>query len=149
MSDAERGYTITHTFDAPRELVWEAWTRPEHFAVWFGTAEVPMLDVELDVRPGGAWTGRMVYEGEEIPWRGIYREVEEPERLVVDMADGGSEDYETLTVTLTPLDDGRTEMVLRQTGHMTEEEYENARIGTLSFLEAMDDLLITLKERHD
>jgi uncharacterized protein YndB with AHSA1/START domain len=151
VSDTERGYTITRIFDAPRQLVWDAWTQPEHFAVWFGTAEVPMDDVELDVRPGGAWKGRMTYAGTAIHWRGIYREVVEPERLVVDLTDGtgGPDDYETYTVILSALDDERTEMVLRQSGgHLTDEGYEEAKVGTSSFMDAMDDLLVTLKERH-
>lgn len=54
MSD---GLTITRTFAASRELVYGAWTRPEHFSVWFGTEAVPVpLDtLSMDVRVGGAW----------------------------------------------------------------------------------------------
>ena len=48
-------FTITRTLAAPPELVWDVWTKPEHFAVWFGTeaVEVPLDSVTLDVRVGG------------------------------------------------------------------------------------------------
>jgi len=154
MTDHERGYTITRTFAAPRELVWEAWTTPEHFAVWFGTAATEMRDVELDVRPGGAWHGTMILpDGGRIDWHGTYHEVIEPERLVLDLSDGTpvlDEDHERFTVTLTAVGDA-TEMTLRQSGgHLTDEQYERTKVGTNSFLDTMEQLLHDqLKMRHD
>jgi uncharacterized protein YndB with AHSA1/START domain len=87
MTDAaqygERTVTLTRIFDAPRELVWRAWTDPKHLAQWFGprgfTSSVP----ELDVRVGGAL--RIVMhgpDGNDYPMKGIFREVAPPERLV-------------------------------------------------------------------
>jgi uncharacterized protein YndB with AHSA1/START domain len=148
----ERGYTITRTFDAPRDAVWEAWTTPEQFAVWFGTDEVPMEDVDLDVRPGGEWSGVMIYEGRRINWSGIYIEVVEPEKLVLDLTDGtGAEsEYERYTVTLAEVGDGKTEMTLSQTGgHLTDEEYEHAKEGTSAFMDSLEGLLPAIKARHD
>jgi uncharacterized protein YndB with AHSA1/START domain len=148
----ERGYTLTRTFDAPREAVWEAWTTPEHFAVWFGTDDVPMEDVDLDVRPGGEWRGVMIYEGRRINWSGIYIEVVEPEKLVVDLTDGtgAKGEYERYTVTLTDAGDGKTEMTLSQTGgHLTDEEYERAKEGTSAFMDSLEGLLPSIKARHD
>jgi uncharacterized protein YndB with AHSA1/START domain len=86
----EAGIHITRVFDAPRERVWQEWTQPEAFADWFGKAEleVPLSTVSMDVRPGGAWRLTMIAE-HEIHWRGEYREVVEPERLVFTVA--GSE----------------------------------------------------------
>ena len=55
----DRGYTITRTFDAPRDLVWQAWTDPKQFAVWFGGPTTQMPDMAMDVREGGAWSGTM------------------------------------------------------------------------------------------
>jgi uncharacterized protein YndB with AHSA1/START domain len=155
MSDTERGYTIVRTLQAPRDLVWEAWTTPEHFAVWFGTAEVEMRDVELDVRPGGAWHGTMLIPAQDrvINWRGFFREVEEPSRLVMDLTDdtGGPDEYETYTVTFVAVGDDVTEMTVRQSGgHLSDEEYEHARAGTNSFLDSMEALLQEqLKMRHE
>lgn len=82
-SDMERELTLTRVFDAPRELVFEAWTHPEHMAVWWGPRQFTNPVCELDVRPGGAW--RIVMrgpDGMEVAAHGIYREVIPPSRLV-------------------------------------------------------------------
>jgi uncharacterized protein YndB with AHSA1/START domain len=121
--------TVTRILDAPRELVWKAWTEPEQFAKWFGTPPftTPASSVSLDVRPGGRWAATMVHEtdGTELPFRGEYREVVEPERLVLTFEDVNDESnplVEVLTVTFTDLD-GKTELVAHQAGHMPEEQY--------------------------
>ena len=93
---AEAGITITRVFDAPRERVWREWTEPERFADWFGGAEseVPVSTVSMDVRPGGAWRATM-FAGpgrREIQWKGEYREVVEPERLVFTISDQPGDD---------------------------------------------------------
>ena len=76
---------ITRLFDAPRELVFEAMTKPEHVRRWWGILadgySVPVC--EIDLRPGGKW--RFVGRGPEgdIPaFYGVYREIVPPERLV-------------------------------------------------------------------
>ena len=139
-----RGYTITRTFDAPRELVWQAWTDPKQFAVWFGGPTTQMSDLAMDVRPGGAWSGTMVLpDGATIDWGGNFLEVEPPQRLVLTLNDQdilGAE-FETMTVTLSDLG-GRTGLVLRQSGgHLSDEQYAAAMQGTGSFMDAMADLL--------
>ena len=133
--------------------MWDVWTRPEHFAVWFGTDAMPMEDVDLDVRPGGAWRGTMVVPGDRrIQWHGTFREVVAPERLVMSLDDGtgAPDEDEFYTVTLTDLGQ-RTEMSVRQWGgHLSDEEYEHAEAGTNSFLDTMSDLLAKeLKARHE
>ena len=74
---------ITRVFDAPRALVWQAWTDPKMLAQWFGprgfTSSVP----QLDVRGGGAL--RIVMhgpDGKDYPMKGVFREMVAPERLV-------------------------------------------------------------------
>jgi uncharacterized protein YndB with AHSA1/START domain len=67
-------------FDAPRDLVWEAHSKPEHLRNWWGMS--PLAVCEVDFRPGGAW--RFVERdesGEESAFRGEYREILAPERL--------------------------------------------------------------------
>lgn len=82
----DRTLTIVRVFDAPRELVWKAWTEPERFTCWAGCdgRTVPLSTIKMDVRPGGAFQWVMVNDanGEEMPASGVYREVVEPERLV-------------------------------------------------------------------
>lgn len=79
----EATVTLTRVYDAPRDLVWRAWTDPKHMAQWFGprgfTSSVP----ELDGRVGGNL--RIVMhgpDGNDYPMKGVFREVVPPERLV-------------------------------------------------------------------
>jgi uncharacterized protein YndB with AHSA1/START domain len=144
---AERlGITITRVFEAPRERVWREWIQPEAFADWFGgpESEVPLDTVSMDVRPGGSWRATMYAgpERREIQWRGEYREVVEPERLVFTVSDQPGEDvYELVIVVLTDLGDGRTELLLEQYGRMTPEEYERAGEGWGSFFDRIAERL--------
>jgi uncharacterized protein YndB with AHSA1/START domain len=80
---AEREVVITRVFDAPRSLVFKAWTDPEHMARWWGPTGFTNTICELDARVGGAW--RIVMRspaGIEYPCGGVYRGIVEPERLV-------------------------------------------------------------------
>ena len=80
-SDLEIG--MTRVFDAPRELVYQAYTDPNHVPHWWGPRRMTTTVNTMDVRPGGAW--RVVQrdpEGNEYGFRGEYREVVPPERLV-------------------------------------------------------------------
>jgi uncharacterized protein YndB with AHSA1/START domain len=80
---AERQLVITRMFDAPRELVFRAWTDPEQVARWWGPKGFTNPVCEIDARPGGAL--RIVMrapDGAEHPMKGVFREVVEPERLV-------------------------------------------------------------------
>src|SRR6266498_2093099 len=131
----EYGIEVTRVFDAPREHVWNEWTEPESFADWFGgpQSEVPLSTVSMDVRPGGRWRATM-FAGparQEIQWKGEYLEVVKPERLVFTVSDQpGDERYELVTVVLTDLGDGRTEMHFEQRGYMEPEQYDRAKQST-------------------
>jgi uncharacterized protein YndB with AHSA1/START domain len=143
---AEYGITMTRFFDAPREHVWREWTEPERFADWFGgpTSEVPLETVSMDVRPGGRWRLTMFAEPgrREIRWKGEYREVAEPERLVFTVSDQpGEERYELVTVVLTALGDGRTEMHFEQRGSLSPEVYEAAEQGWSGFFDRIAERL--------
>jgi uncharacterized protein YndB with AHSA1/START domain len=141
---AEHGFTLTRVFDAPRERVWQEWTVPERFADWFGGAdsEVPVSSVSMDVRPGGSLRATMFAERGEIHWKGEYREVVEPERLVFTLSDQPGDDvYELITVVFTDLGDGRTEMLLDQRGRRSPEQYERTKQGWGSFFDRMAERL--------
>jgi len=79
-----RTVVMTRIFHAPPQRVFDAWTRPEQVARWWGGAEGSRLSVcEVDLRPGGTW--RFVErssDGQEFPFTGIYREIDPPSRLV-------------------------------------------------------------------
>jgi uncharacterized protein YndB with AHSA1/START domain len=140
------GITITRVFDAPREQVWKEWTEPERFADWYGggEAEVPVSTVSMDVREGGRWRATM-FAGpgrREIQWKGEYREVVPPKRLVFTVSDQPGEDaWELVTVILTDLGDGRTEMHFEQRGQLPPEVYERAGQGWSTFFDRMAERL--------
>jgi uncharacterized protein YndB with AHSA1/START domain len=74
---------MTRTFDAPRSIVFTAWTTAEHVARWWDPTGVPLSVCEIDLRPGGAfrWVNRGP-NGQGHPFAGTYREITPPERLV-------------------------------------------------------------------
>ena len=82
----EAQFTITRIFDAPRELVWRAWTESADAAEWWHPRgiEIKAGSVAVDARPGGRYAYTMVNpaDGAEYPTVGVYREVDPPRRLV-------------------------------------------------------------------
>lgn len=76
--------TITRYFDAPPALMFRVWTQPEHVARWWGCAEATGdVRVECDLRVGGAFSAEMLLKDGAVHCiRGVYREIEEPTRLV-------------------------------------------------------------------
>jgi uncharacterized protein YndB with AHSA1/START domain len=142
---AESGIEITRVFEASRERVWREWTDPEAFADWFGgeDGEVPLSTVSMDVRPGGAWRLTMFAgpERREIRWKGEYREVAPPERLVFTVSDRPDEVYELVTVVLRELGDGCTEMRFSQGGLLPPEVYEGAAEGWSTFFDRIAERL--------
>lgn len=76
-------FVITRVFDAPRDLVWQAWTEPERLAQWWGPKGCKIRVVKLDVRPGGVFHYAMQFKpGHDMWGRFTYREIAAPERLV-------------------------------------------------------------------
>lgn len=81
--DPELDLVLERVVDVPRELVWAAWTQPEHLKVWFTPRPWTVSDCRLDLRPGGGfWTTMRSPEGQDFPMAGCYLEVVPCERLV-------------------------------------------------------------------
>ena len=140
------GFTTTRIFDAPRERVWREWTEPEAFADWYGgpDADVPLDEMSMDVRAGGAWRATMYFGAErrEIHWSGEFQVVDAPDRLVFTITDRPQMDrFELVTVELTDLGDGRTEMRFEQRGWMQPEDYERTGAGWGDFFDRMSERL--------
>lgn len=115
-------FTITRIFDAPRDLVWRAWTEAAEVAAWWHPREIEIRvgSVSVDARPGGRYAYTMVNpaDGTEYPTAGVYREVDPPRRLVFTWASPGDPDETApvITVDLRELEGDRTEMLFHLRG---------------------------------
>jgi len=81
---AIREFIISRAFDAPRDLVWKAWTERERLMQWFGPKGFTMAAAKMDFRPGG----QLHYclkspDGKEMWGKFVYREIVAPERIVL------------------------------------------------------------------
>jgi uncharacterized protein YndB with AHSA1/START domain len=73
---------LTRKFAAPRERVFEAWTRPEHVRCWWDPAGRPLTVCEIDLRPGGTFRFVSRHAADAYEFTGVYREIVPPNRLV-------------------------------------------------------------------
>ena len=126
---SDREIAATRVVDAPRSLVWEAHTEPQHLQQWLSGPDGWTLPVcEIDLRPGGKW--HFVWrgpDGTEMEMRGEYREVTPPERLVQTESWGG--DWpETLNTLVLTEGDGKT--TITQTVLYPSKEAREAALGT-------------------
>lgn len=136
---------LQRTFEAPRELVWRAWTRPELMVHWMGPVEWPMVAGSADFRVGGEWRAclRSVETGEDLWQGGVYREIVPPERLVYTFKwDESHEDgppVDTLvTVVLTEVSDTETLMDFTHEGLKSERSLAGHRHGWTSTHERLE-----------
>lgn len=133
-------------FDAPRELVWRAWTQPEALVLWMGPVEWPAVEVTHDLRVGGAWRIRLrnPQTGEDLWQGGVYREIVAPERLVFTLRwDESHEDgppVDTMvTVRLSEADDGTaTVMDFTHEGLKSEQSLTGHRHGWSSTADRLE-----------
>ena len=106
---------MERVFDAPRELVWEAYTQAELMEQWLGPRDGTMSVETMDVRPGGAYSYTFQRGTEEYRFSGEYREVEAPSLLVSTFTYEGFDSEAVDRVELEQLDDGRTRLVALST----------------------------------
>ena len=135
---------IVRTFDAPRDLVWKAWTDRAHATQW-GPKGFTTPEREMDLRPGGAWHAVMISpEGKEYRQHGVVREVVPRERLVFTFVWDETPDNEML-VTVTFADRGeKTEMTFRQTGLESVESRDGHERGWNEAFDQLGELLTTV-----
>jgi uncharacterized protein YndB with AHSA1/START domain len=123
------------------------WTEPERFADWFGgrSGVVPLDTVSMDVLVGGGWRLTMFVgpNRRRIDWWGEYLEVVPPTRLVFTVSDQPDTDnLDVITVVLTDLGDGRTEMYFEQGGGgLSAEGYRRAESGWSGFFDRVAERL--------
>jgi uncharacterized protein YndB with AHSA1/START domain len=119
-SNSGRELVTTRVFDAPRELVFDAWTNPAHVTRWWGPNGFSTTTQQMDVRPGGVWKYTMHGpDGANYPNTTAYKEVVRPERLVYTQGgarEGGPGIQFTSTVTFDDVSEGgrpRTKVTMR------------------------------------
>ena len=125
----EEQILITREFDAPRRLVYRAWTEPELVGRWWGGEHGEVTSVRIDLRVGGAWRCVLVTsDGSEAAFRGEYREIVPRERVVsTEVYEGMPESEAFNTVTFTEKEGRTTLTVLVQHGS---KEARDAHIGS-------------------
>jgi uncharacterized protein YndB with AHSA1/START domain len=104
---------ITRAFDAPRHLVYRAWTTPELVKRWWSAKRGEVTLAEIDLRVGGTWRYVMVADGGfEVGFHGEYRELVPNERIVSTEVYEGMPDAEALDTLTLAEEDGRTTMTI-------------------------------------
>jgi uncharacterized protein YndB with AHSA1/START domain len=139
---------MQRVFDAPRALLWKAWTSPETMVLWLGPVEWPAVSVTQDLRVGGAWRAclRSPDTGQDLWQGGVYREIVPPERLVFTFKwdesheDGPSVDT-LVTVVFSETDDGRTRMDFTHEGLKSEQSLTGHKHGWTSTLDRLEAFL--------
>ena len=132
------GLVLTHEFDAPRTLVFRAWTDPRHASRWWGPQGFTTVSCRMDARPGGAY--RLAMRGPDgavHTKRGVYREVT-PDRIAFSYAweDADGNPGHEMQVTITLEEIGmRTRLTLRQTGFAAVPERDSHRSGWASCMQ--------------
>jgi uncharacterized protein YndB with AHSA1/START domain len=104
---------ITREFDAPRHLVYKAWTTPELVGRWWTAKRGEATVMEIDLRVGGKWRYVMVADGGmEVGFHGEYREIVPNERIVSTEVFEGAPDAESVNLLTLTETDGRTRLEL-------------------------------------
>ena len=146
----ERELVLTRTFDAPRSLVFKAWTEREHLVHWSAPRGFTVTDCAGDVRPGGAWRSCMRSpEARDHCSRGVYREVVEPERLVFTFAwdePDGSPGREMLVTVTFAEHDGKTRMTFHQALFESVADRDGHQEGWSSSFDVLAEYLAHLAE---
>lgn len=146
---SEQDLVITRLFAAPRNLVYAAWTEPEHLEKWQNAPQGLSVIVETsDIRTGGSLRICMRSpEGQENWLQGKYLEVVAPEKLVFTHAwinTQGQPGPETLVTITFSESDGKTEITLRQTGFKSAEAREGHSYGWISTFDRLTEYLSSL-----
>jgi uncharacterized protein YndB with AHSA1/START domain len=140
----DREIVLTRVFDAPRELVFEAWTNPEHLPRWFGPKGFTLTTQEIDIRVGGRW--RFVFQGPDgttYDNRMVFLEVKRPELLLFDHGSDRDDDPGKFRVTVTfdEQSNGKTVVTLRQLHPTKEQRQQKVAFGAVEYgLQTLDKL---------
>ncbi|MFD2614271.1 SRPBCC family protein [Paenibacillus gansuensis] len=150
----DREIVINRTLNAPRELVWEAWTRPEHLNHWWGPEGFTITLQEFELKTGGVWKYVMHGpDGVDYPNHNVFIEVRQPERLVYSAGDGDEDSPGQFQTTVTFAEEGVKTLVNMRMLFKTAEErnYVVKEYGAIEggnqTLDRLEKLLASLQVR--
>ncbi len=115
-TSAENELAFTRIYDAPRELVFDAWTDPQHIGKWWGPNGFTTSTKVMEVKVGGRWEYVMHGpDGEDYPSNSVYTEVEKPQRLIFSNIGGKANDPHLTCQMIVTFEDvaGKTKLTLR------------------------------------
>ena len=144
--DSELTYRRVH--DAPRELLFDCMTKPEHLTHFWGPAgtTAPLDGITVDLRPGGVFETVMTNDadGSRYTMRAVYVEVHRPDRLAWTEPGAGMD----TTITFTDLGDGRTEVITHQANVPEAFRSQEAQAGFLTSLDRFDVYITSLTRKE-
>jgi len=136
------GIQIDRDFAAPPAAVFAAWTTPEHFARWFGGADVqvPLDGLDFVAEPGRVWSAQMVLpDGNTIDWAGEFLEVVPDERLVLTITDRPDEAARArIVVDLMEIAGGTRMRFTQETPGFSPEQQAAVLAGWQSFVDELE-----------
>jgi len=149
----DREIVFTRTFDAPRDLVFEAHTSCEHMSRWWGPRRYEISSCDIDFRPGGSW--RIVQQGsdgQEFGFHGEFREIERPERIVWTLEFEGAPGHVSVQ-TLTLEEEGGVTTLTAVAAFDTVEERDvtlesGMSEGAAETYDRLDEYLLILAQRR-
>jgi uncharacterized protein YndB with AHSA1/START domain len=143
---------ITRVFDAPRKLVFKAWTDPAHVAQWWGPSGFTNPVCEMDVRVGGAIRIHMrAPNGVIYPMTGVFKEISEPDRLVFvssALDEKGNSMFDVLTTVLFADQHGKTALTMQarviKTTALAPQYLQGMEAGWTQTLNRLGDYLVSI-----
>lgn len=140
---------IVRVLDAPRVLVFKAWSSAEHLARWWGPKDFSAPSLSMDFRPGGTYRHAIrSADGTDYWMRGVYREIVEPERIVFTFAWGDdAPEPETLVTVTFEEHNGKTRLTFRQEPFATIEERDSHASGWGECIDRLEAYLALSESR--
>lgn len=150
--EMEREIVLVRVLDAPRELVFRAWSDPEHLPRWFGPKGFTLTTEEIDVKVGGRWRFLFVGpDGKRYDNRMVFLEITPPTRIVFDHGSDRDNDAATFrtTITFDEQTNGKTVVTLRQLHPTREQRDAKLAFGAVEYggqtLDKLDEYLSSAK----
>lgn len=135
---------ITRVFDAPRPMVFDAWTKPEHVARWWGPGGFDLPRCHMELRPGGVFAFTMrAPDRQQYPFDGRFQEIAPPSRLVFSgkVHDDHGDSNDSIVTIAFDEEGARTKVALRQTFTFASPATEGSNIGWNQSLDKLTGIL--------